>query len=376
MQSGLRAMAHCAAAVLVAAALAGCTLPRSGPTAGEIKAAARAPVGDMHIVNVTPSIAAAARSSETLAFSETFVTAPPVSSDTIRPGDALSVTVWENVDAGLLAGVGQKVTALDRIQVDESGQIYVPYAGRLQAAGMTPNALRAEIVAKLEVQTPDPQVEVARVAGDGATVSVMGGVRDPGVYPIETPTRRLSAMLAHAGGVVLVPDVAQIQMERGGKTGRIWLQDLYDNPRLDVALRAGDRIIVEEDRRSFTALGATENQSRVNFNKRDMSALEAIAAAGGLNGNAADPTGIFVFRSEPSSIANRILGRSDLVGEQQVAYVLDLTKPDGLFSARQFIIRNNDTVYVTEAPFAAWSRVLGTGATVVSLAGSVAAIAK
>ena len=376
MQSGLRAMAHCAAAVLVAAALAGCTLPRSGPTAGEIKAAARAPVGDMHIVNVTPGIAAAARSSETLAFSEAFVTAAPVSSDTIRPGDALSVTVWENVDAGLLAGVGQKVTALDRIQVDESGQIYVPYAGRLQAAGMTPNALRAEIVAKLESQTPDPQVEVARVAGDGATVSVMGGVRDPGVYPIETPTRRLSAMLAHAGGVVLVPDVAQIQMERGGKTGRIWLQDLYDNPRLDVALRAGDRIIVEEDRRSFTALGATENQSRVNFNKRDMSALEAIAAAGGLNGNAADPTGIFVFRSEPSSIANRILGRSDLVGEQQVAYVLDLTKPDGLFSARQFIIRNNDTVYVTEAPFAAWSRVLGTGATVVSLAGSVAAIAK
>ncbi|MCB1375391.1 MAG: polysaccharide biosynthesis/export family protein, partial [Rhodobacteraceae bacterium] len=195
MQSGLRAMAHCAAAVLVAAALAGCTLPRSGPTAGEIKAAARAPVGDMHIVNVTPSIAAAARSSETLAFSETFVTAPPVSSDTIRPGDALSVTVWENVDAGLLAGVGQKVTALDRIQVDESGQIYVPYAGRLQAAGMTPDALRAEIVDKLESQTPDPQVEVARVAGDGATVSVMGGVRDPGVYPIETPTRRLSAML-------------------------------------------------------------------------------------------------------------------------------------------------------------------------------------
>ncbi|HMQ94790.1 MAG TPA: polysaccharide biosynthesis/export family protein [Amaricoccus sp.] len=376
MQSGLRAMAHCAAAVLVAAALAGCTLPRSGPTAGEIKAAARAPVGDMHIVNVTPGIAAAARSSETLAFSEAFVTAAPVSSDTIRPGDALSVTVWENVDAGLLAGVGQKVTALDRIQVDESGQIYVPYAGRLQAAGMTPDALRAEIVAKLEVQTPDPQVEVARVAGDGATVSVMGGVRDPGVYPIETPTRRLSAMLAHAGGVVLVPDIAQIQMERGGRTGRIWLQDLYDNPRLDVALRAGDRIIVEEDRRSFTALGATENQSRVNFNKRDMSALEAIAAAGGLNGNAADPTGIFVFRSEPSSIANRILGRSDLVGEQQVAYVLDLTKPDGLFSARQFIIRNNDTVYVTEAPFAAWSRVLGTGATVVSLAGSVAAIAK
>lgn len=376
MQVLLRAMSRYATAALVSAAMAGCTLPRSGPTAGEIMSASRSPEGNLHVVTVTPAIAEAARSSETLAFSQDLVTAGALSSDTIRAGDAVSVTVWENVDAGLLAGVGQKVTALDHIQVDDSGQIYVPYAGRIKAAGMTPDGLRSEIAAKLEVQTPDPQVEVRRVAGDGATVSVMGGVRDPGVYPIETPTQRLTAMLAHAGGVVLVPDVAQIQIERGGRTSRIWLQDLYDSPRLDVALRAGDRIIVEEDRRSFTALGATEKQSRVNFNKRDMSALEAIAAAGGLNGNSADPTGIFVFRSEPSSIANRVLGRNDLVGEQQIAYVLDLTKPDGLFSAREFIIRNEDTVYITEAPFAAWSQVLRTGATVVALAGSVAAIAR
>ena len=84
-------------------------------------------------------------------------------------------------------------------------------------------------------------------------------------------------MLAQAGGVALVPDVAQIKIERGGQTGRIWLQDLYDNPRYDIALRAGDRIIVEEDRRSFTALGATTGQARVPFNKRDMSVIEAIA---------------------------------------------------------------------------------------------------
>jgi polysaccharide export outer membrane protein len=55
--------------------------------------------------------------------------------------------------------------------------------------------------------------------------------------------------------------------------------------------------------------------------------------------------------------------------------VLNLTEPSGLFSAREFIIRDEDTVYVTEAPFAAWSRVLGVGATTVSLAGSVAALA-
>jgi polysaccharide export outer membrane protein len=203
----------------------------------------------------------------------------------------------------------------------------------------------------------------------------MGGVSRPGIYPIQAPTRHLSAMLASAGGVALVPDVAQVRLERGGRTGRIWLQDLYDNPGLDVALRSGDRIMVEEDRRSFTALGASTQQARVNFNTRDMSALEAIAAVGGLNGAAADPTGVFVFRQERSDVANRVLGRGDLVGPQRMAYLLDLTRPEGLFSAREFIIRDDDTVYITEAPFASWSRVLSVATTAVSLGGSVAAIA-
>ncbi len=115
-------------------------------------------------------------------------------------------------------------------------------------------------------------------------------------------------------------------------------------------------------------------QARVNFNKRDMSALEAIAAAGGLDGRSADPTGVFVFRAESSDVTNRLLGRADLAGPQRVAYVLNLTERAGLFSAREFIIRDEDTVYVTEAPFAAWSRVLGVGAVAVSLAGSVASL--
>lgn len=360
--------------VFCVVALAGCTLPRSGPTSGEIMDASMAAEYGMHVVTVTPGVASVARSSEALGFGSEFVGAGTISPDAISAGDRLSVSVWENVDAGLLAGIGQKVTVLEELQVDQSGGIFVPYAGRIQAAGLSPGEVRASITQSLEVQTPDPQVEVRRVAGDGATVSVMGGVNSPGVYPIEAPTRRLSAMLARAGGVALVPDVAQVKVERGGRTGMIWLQDLYDNPRYDVALRPGDRVIVEEDRRSFTALGATGTQARVNFNKRDMSALEAIAAAGGLDGRSADPTGVFVFRAETSDVTNRLLGRADLAGPQRVAYVLNLTEPAGLFSAREFIIRDEDTVYVTEAPFAAWSRVLGVGATTVSLAGSVAAL--
>ena len=362
------------AMLALAVALAGCTLPRSGPTAGEIRAGAGLAENGIRIVPVDPAIALAARFDDPLGFGAEFLNASLVPADGISAGDRVSVTVWENVDTGLLAGVGQKVTALEEIQVDEQGEIFVPYVGLIPAAGRSPDALRREITAALEAQTPDPQVEVRRLTGVGSTVSVIGGVGTQGVYPIEAPTRRLSGMLAQAGGVTIVPDVAQVKVERAGRTGRVWLQDLYDNPRNDIALRAGDRVIVEQDRRSFTALGAATGQQRVAFTKRDLSVIEALAEAGGLDGRTADPTGVFVFRVESAETAGRVTGEAGLVGPQRIAYVVDLTQPTGLFSAREFIVRDEDTIYVTEAPLAAWSRVISVAGNTVSFGGSVAAL--
>lgn len=375
MRGLLNARALWVRMLLVLAALAGCVMPRSGPTAGEIKAAASTPGYDMHVVRVTPTVAAASRSAEAIGFGSEFVGAGVLSPDAISPGDTLQIRVWENVDTGLLAGAGQKATALESVQVDQVGSIFVPYAGRIQAAGDSPEQLRRKITESLQSQTPDPQVEVVRVAGDGATVSVLGGVNAAGVYPIEASTLKLLPMLARAGGISIVPDVTQVKVERGGRIGRVWLQDLYDDPSLNVALRPGDRIIVEEDRRSFTALGAVVRQARVPFNKQDMTAIEAIAASGGLDGRTANPTGVFVFRQEPSDVANRVLARSDLIGSQRVAYLIDLTSAEGLFSAREFVIRDEDTVYVTEAPLGSWTRILAlaTAAAVLIRTGEVLA---
>ncbi|MEL7026363.1 MAG: polysaccharide export protein, partial [Pseudomonadota bacterium] len=129
-------------------------------------------------------------------------------------------------------------------------------------------------------------------------------------------------------------------------------------PGLDIAMRAGDRILVEEDSRFFTALGATGAQNKVPFDTQEFSAVEAIARVGGLNAQLADPTGVFIFRDESEDVARAVLGRDDLIGEQRVVYVLDLSQPNGVFTARDFIIRSGDTVYVTEAPYTQFSKVL------------------
>jgi polysaccharide export outer membrane protein len=360
-----------ALAILVVA-LGSCGLPRSGPNKKEIFQGSVLKKGDAFIVAVNSRVTRATAISPALGFGSNFRNAGVIGSDTISAGDTLALTVFENVkDDPLLGNTGQRVSLLDQVQVDGAGYIFIPYAGRIKAAGQTPEGLRDAITRKLDTQTPDPQVTVQRVAGDGSTVSVSGAVGGQGIYPIERPTRTLSAMLARAGGVAIEPAVAIVRVSRGGHTGQIWLQDLYANPSLDIALRAGDRIIVENDSRAFVALGATGAQSRVAFETQTLSAIEAIAQVGGLATAIADPTGVFVFRNEPSEIANAVLGRGDLQGDQRMVYVLDLTQPTGVFEARDFLIRDGDTVYVTEAPFVQWqktiSAVTGTAGAATSL---------
>jgi polysaccharide export outer membrane protein len=337
--------------------LAGCGLPRSGPTKNEIFRGSVERQGNAYIVSVDDRVNEVTRTHPDSGFDHALIAAGTLGSDTIRPGDTLGLTIYENVDDGLLAVAGTNAAQLEEIQVDGAGYIYVPYAGRIRAAGNTPEAVRRIITEKLESQTPDPQVLVRRLAGNGATVSLIGGVGAQGIYPIERPNRKLTSMLATAGGIVLPPEITKVTLIRGGHSGTIWLDDLYSNPALDIALRDGDRILVEEDERFFTALGATGAQTKVPFETQTVSAIEALAIVGGLVSQLADPTGIFVFREESEVIAESVLGQ-DFDGPQRIIYLLDMTQPNGVFTARDFQIRTGDTVYVTEAPYTQFNKAL------------------
>ena len=365
--------AHPIAVVAACSVLASCGLPQVGPNKRQIFAGSVQREGDAFIVAVNDRVTRATAVVPALGFSNAFKNANQLGSDTIRPGDVLGITVYENVDDSLLGTEGAPAT-LEEVQVDGTGFIFIPYAGRIRAADNSPEEIRRIITAKLADQTPDPQVEVRRAAGDGATVSLVGAVGGQGVYPIERPTRSLATMLARSGGITISPEIAQVTVIRGTARGKIWFEDLYDNPELDIALRGGDKILVEQDTRSFTALGATGSQARVPFETQNLSAIEAIAQVGGLLASSADPTGVFVLRNEPEEVAEQVLGRNDLEGTQRMVYVLNLTEPNGMFMARDFVIRDGDTLYVTEAPFTQWTKVITAITGTATSAGSISSL--
>ena len=245
-------------------AVAACgLLPRSGPTRNEIFAGSVQRDGDAFVVEVNQRVTTATAVVPALGFPPELANAGLSDTDVIRPGDTVTLTIYENVTDGLLAGEGAAAAMIDEVEVDGAGFIFVPYAGRIRAAGNTPEALRGIITRNLDEQTPDPQVIVRRTAGDGSTVTVTGTVGGQGVYPIQRPTRTLSAMLAAAGGVTVEPEIAQVTLVRGAHRGTIWFQDLFRDPTVDIALRNGDLHPrpSSDSPQSSTAAGSTQTST-------------------------------------------------------------------------------------------------------------------
>lgn len=346
-----------ALALAVTAVLAGCGLPRPGPTQRELLASDVNAGGDVHVLAVDDDVARKTRVSMAYGFSREFLDAGNISVERIHSGDVLSITIWENIENGLFSSLGVKVTTLPEKTVDERGNIFVPYAGTLKVSGMTPEEVRRKLTEALSGQTPDPQIEVRRIAGAAASVYIIGGTGGQGIYPIRAETRRLTQMLASAAGLVVDPNLTKVTVQRGRTEGSVWMHDLVENPEIDIALKPGDRIVIQNDDRYFISMGTTR-QRKVNLEGEDPNAVQALAMIGGLDGNTSNPRGIFVLRNEPPEVANRVLGRTDITEPQRFAYVLDITKPSALFIAQDFYIRDGDLLYVTEAPYVAWRTIL------------------
>ncbi|MEM7507449.1 MAG: polysaccharide biosynthesis/export family protein [Pseudomonadota bacterium] len=351
--------------------IAGCGLPRSGPDKDEVQAIPAEEAGlDFQVIPVTADVARITRIDERSGFEISLVNTSKEPTQLIAKGDVMSITVWENIDEGLLNPQGIGASQLPNSIVDDAGFVFVPYVGLVKAAGRSLNGLREAIQDSLAQKTLNPQVDIFPVEKGGRLISVQGNVNTPGLYPIEKPTRTLLPMIARAGGVSEDPEVTRIKVRRGRIVGEISLQDLYDDPGNDIPIRSGDAVIAERDRRIFTALGAVAGPQTVPFPTRDVSVVRALGIVGGLLDNRADPTGVFIFREEPPEIANRLMPGADLTGPAKVAYIFDLTQPGAVFLARDFMMRSDDTLYVTTAPFVRWLKILQAISPLISFAGT------
>jgi len=274
----------------------------------------------------------------------------------IAAGDTLHVMVWSTEVDGLLTGAGQRLVALPDSRVSPSGTIFLPYAGEVSVAGMSPEAARGRIEAKLGEVMSSVQVQLSLEEGRENTVSLVGGVSAPGVYPMPDSDFTVLGLLAVGGGVTPGLVNPQIRLHRDGHIFGTSVDRLMSNPRLDTTLVGSDKVFVEAEDRYFLSLGAAQSEAVHYFPKDRVSALDAMAIVGGVSDGRADPQGILILREYP----DRAL-RNDVAGpnRNRVVFVVGLTSADGLFSAARFDIQPGDLVYVTESPVTAANGILG-----------------
>lgn len=265
----------------------------------------------------------------------------------INSGDVLDLVIWDNSENSLLLTQGAKVVDMEGIKVGTDGSVFIPYLDKIYLKGKSPDAARALIQDRLSEILPSAQVQLNYTAGNSSSVSLVGGVSAPGLFPL--PDRNLSVLklIALGGGVSAGMRNPTVKLVRDGRTFESFLSHLYNDASLDVVLKGGDKVIVEQDDRYFQALGASGREELVYYTKDSINALEAMSIVGGITDSRADPKGILILREYPSSYISKT-GKGP--SKSDVVFTIDLTTADGLFSARRFYIQPEDVVLVTESP--------------------------
>lgn len=274
----------------------------------------------------------------------------------IRPGDLINLVIWDNQENSLLTAAGTNSVEMSGLLVSPSGEVFVPYLNEVLVSGMRPDEARHKIQKALWPIAPDAQVQLIHRSGSRNSVDLVSGVVKPGSYPLAERNVTILSVLAQAGGVLPSLRYPLVRLIRSGKTYEIRAEDLMANASKNVILRGDDKVLVKEDDRYFTSLGATGTEQLVYFTKEHITALEAMSLIGGLSDARANPKGVLILRDySPGQL------RQDGKGPElpQVIFALDLTSADGLFAARKFEVNPGDTVLATESPVTTAQTILG-----------------
>jgi len=269
------------------------------------------------------------------------------SAQVIAPGDTLDVFIWDSNENSLLTAPDQRVADLRGMRVTDGGSIFLPYIGKVQVAGRSPDSARQLVQRQLEPIVPSAQVQLQMTEGRVNSIDLVGGVASPGNVKMPDQNFTVLGAISASGGIKEELNNPQIKLVRGSDVYQTSVSHLYENPKLDTRLRGGDKVIVEGDRRYFLSLGAAGNEAQFKFNRDHVSALDALAIMGGVNDNRADPQGILILREYPQSA---VTATEPGPTKARVVFSLDLTTSDGLFSARNFTINSGDLVLATESP--------------------------
>jgi len=155
----------------------------------------------------------------------------------IAPEDVLTIDVWKEPEISRT------------VPVRRDGKISLPLLNDVQAAGLTPTQLGAEIVEKLRATIVHPQVTVIVAQMSSLRIYILGQVTRGGAYPL-VPDMTAVQALSIAGGLTPFAKRKKIYVMRteNGETKMLPVnyQEVVNGrqSQQNVLLKPGDTIVV------------------------------------------------------------------------------------------------------------------------------------
>jgi polysaccharide export outer membrane protein len=192
-------------------------------------------------------------------------------------GDQIRVTVYQNPDLTLETRIG------------DTGLISYPLLGSVELGGITLIDAEKKIAAGLKEGNflKQPQVSIMLIGVASNMVSVLGQVNKPGRFALMAGSRKLSEIMAQAGGIIpgAGSDMVVVSGLRNGQAFRTEIDFTKvfasTGAQEDMTLENGDTIWV--DRVPYFYIYGEVNAPGQKVLQRDMTVLQAIATAQGVN---------------------------------------------------------------------------------------------
>jgi polysaccharide export outer membrane protein len=154
----------------------------------------------------------------------------------IGPEDLLDISVWKNPELSRT------------VPVRPDGKVSLPLVNDIQAAGLTPTALRQQLIDRLAEFIPAPEVAVIVREVHSMKVAVVGSVKTPGRYELKSAATVLE-MIALAQGFTdfAARDRVVVLRQENGETKRIpfnYRKVAAGDEQSNLVVQPGDIIVV------------------------------------------------------------------------------------------------------------------------------------
>jgi polysaccharide export outer membrane protein len=332
-------------------------MPTSGPQSWDVAWGQRDPQSLPYaLVKVTPPVLGILANAAPR-LHKAFTDSRPPEKLRFGIGDVLRVTIFEARAGGLFlpeAGGGQRqgnfITVPEQ-EVDSDGDISIPYAGAIRAAGRTAVHVQQAIMEALKDRALEPQVVVSLALRQTSLITLLGDLR-PQRLPALPAGERLLDTIARGGGPANQGYDEWVLLERARRRETVPLAALLYEPADNIWSHPGDTVYLYRQPQTFLAFGAVRViGNQIPFDQWRLSLAEAIGKSGGLSDTQADPGAVFLYRGEARKVAQKLgVNVSGFNGPIiPIIYTLNMRDPAVYFLATQFEMRNKDVIYVSNA---------------------------